>query len=97
MKKLPETLTKNGYFYVLIERESYKAIYGQCRAEGTVPFAYEVFYIREQKPSTTTMGTVEITFEHKELFPNNEEFGKNAWSFTNRENAIDFYQKMLPR
>lgn len=94
MKKLPETLTKNGYFYTLIRRDSYKAIYGQCHAPGTTPFAYEVFYIREQKPFTTIMGDVEVSFEHKEIFPNNEEFGKNTWSILDKERALDFYNKM---
>lgn len=94
VKLLPVELKKNGYYYIQIARTEEKALYGQCHTAGTDPFAYEAFFIRKQLPSTTTIAGQQIVFEHKEIFPNDEEFGKTAWSFQNREIAMKFYTQM---
>ena len=68
MKRLEQTLKKNGFIYRLVQRTEHVAIYDQ------VGYAYEVFKVRVAKPW-------KYNPDYSELFPSNEDFGKTAWSF----------------
>jgi hypothetical protein len=63
---------------VQVKRDAYKALY-ERHVAGSFR-GYEMFKVRVQKPLTTTFGGVEVEHVEKELFPNDEMFGKDAWS-----------------
>ena len=80
MKILGKTERKNGFDYRLVERSKNCAVYEQLDyeengEEWTV--AYEVFIIKNRKESKIGDRIIEAG----EVFPGNEDFGDNAWSY----------------
>jgi hypothetical protein len=101
LEKLAEQLRKNGFDYKLIRRDSHKCIYAQW--DGGIIVAYEVFKTkivlhrkrmkdlctRQNKPYDENKYK-----EYKEMFPNDEEFGIRAWTFSNLEKANKCYDNL---
>lgn len=73
---------------IQVKRDAYKALY-ERHVAGSFR-GYEMFKIRVQKPITTTFNGVAVERKEKELFPNDEMFGKDAWSLlgASEEDAI---------
>jgi hypothetical protein len=91
MKILPSEISKNGYVYRLVERDHKRAIYSQ--SIGSKIYAYEVFIVKNQKASSQKIGEQWIYRENSELFPNNEAFGKWAWTYPKLSQAkAKFYE-----
>jgi len=67
-----------------LQRTGDKAIYE--RADGV----YEVFKIKVQEAGEM-FGT---WYPRREMYPNNEDFGKTAWSFRSKEKAFERYKKI---
>ena len=98
LEKLPEQLRKCGFDYKLIKRENDKCIYSQSESGRIV--AYEVFktkiikcrerMIELNKRSGRSLD--KIYPEFKESFPNDEEFGKRAHSYSTLEKALIAYE-----
>ncbi len=63
---------------IQIVRDDNKALYQ--RFIGGSPVGYEMFKIRRQEASTQERGGVTFEVIAKELFPNDEGFGKYAWA-----------------
>jgi len=82
MKKLDKRIKCNGFYYDLIKRTDRKAMY-----QSDSGF-YEVFIIRIQEANEGTFEGVIVIFEHKELFPKNEDFGSTAWCYSTGRNKM---------
>lgn len=89
VKKLPESIKKNGFEYRLIKRSDERAIYSQHGGLGQI-FSYEVFLIklgdlRKAKQRWAELQKKDFNPEDYEemyeKFPNNEDFGKTAWTY----------------
>ena len=86
MTILQHTYRKNGYTYVLVERNEHAAIYAQMDGDRVV--SYEVGWVKTQAESTIPNGN---TIEGGECFWSNEDFGKMAWTITDRARAMVLY------
>jgi hypothetical protein len=89
-KVLPESLNKNGFCYILLQRGKNKAIYTQHYKN--VLLSHEVFIIRTR--GTRFSPLLNKTLEPSERFPSNDDFGKTAWSIRNYDAAIKKYQEL---
>ena len=83
IKNLPVKLRKNGFNYTQVLRGERSCIYEQMVCEEKDIKYYEVFLIRV-RPQRTAFGK---EFPAKERFPNDEAFGKWAWTFRSYEDA----------
>lgn len=101
LKALPQELRKNGFDYKLINRSPGKCIYAQWHDGDIV--AYEVFKTkivkyRERMMDFNQRHSLEVNplnyKEYKETFPNDEEFGKRAWTYHNLEDATRRYENL---
>ena len=82
----PISLNKDEFEQV--HRSDSHAVYSRTSTQGRKH--YEVFKIREQKALEREV----IQYEAKELMPNNEMFGRTAFTFSKLETAMDKYHKM---
>ena len=84
MKKLPLKWRANRYNYTQIARTEKKAMY---KSDGDF---YEVFIIKV-RPKETIFGR---EYPQREAYPGNEDFGKTAWCFSNKKNALRKYEEL---
>lgn len=75
MRKLDDSVRKNGYTYNLIERNDFKAIYSQHLDCGKL-VGHEVFRIKIGKEAEVFGKTIPL----REKFPSDNDFGVSAWS-----------------
>lgn len=75
MRKLATRIEKKGFVYELIQRNEFKAIYGQYTKDGD-HIGTEVFYIGHAK-ETEAFGKI---FPDREVYPGDNDFGVTAWS-----------------
>lgn len=101
--KLPDFFPKSGYEYHLIERTERKFLYAQLDAKTKKHYAYEVFknkiidnhrfakhfYVKRNIPFVPKDHP-----QYKEIFPNNEAFGKYAWSYPRLDLARQKYDSI---
>lgn len=98
MEKLPAQIKKNGFIYKLVKRTDQAAMYSvnmndqdgvRGQPKQLVVTGYEVFLIKVQKETTVHINKKygPSVVPTKEKFPGNEDFGKWAWSFLNKEQA----------
>lgn len=85
MTILQHTYRKNGYTYVLVERNEHAAIYAQMDGDRVV--SYEVGWVKTQKEGMIGDNVI----EGGECFWSNEDFGKMAWTITDRARAMMLY------
>lgn len=85
MIPLPEKYSKNGYDYVVFDRDDDTAIAEQWEVEIGEPHivAYEVFEI-EKRSEWTAFGK---TYPAKEGVPSSEQWGNLGFTCSNLENA----------
>jgi len=88
MKKLPEELRCNGYKYTLYKRGKRACLYAQHVAPAQR--RYEVFLIKV-RPEEEIFGK---HYPIREVFPNNEAFGKIAWVYIKLENALKAFEEL---
>ena len=79
MKTIPETYSKNGYNYRLIERTAKAAIYGQHM--GSRLIAYEVVKVRVRAGRESEVNGRNVVFEAGEYLPSTEEWGRFGWTY----------------
>ena len=90
MKRLPEELSKNGYRYILVQRDQNRALYRQVYKN--VPIGYEVFKIRVQRARfSQIIGTY---IPAHERFPSNSDFGRSAWAIIDLNDALIRYNNI---
>ena len=77
VKTIPETFSKNGFAYRLIERTARGAIYSQTHAATGKLCAYEVIRIQNH----ATKQTPHFTVEAGEGLPRTDEWGRAGWTF----------------
>jgi len=92
--KLDLELVKNGKLYKQLKRNETSAIY-ECYSKIDKEYiltSYEVFQIGIRKP--TLLNGYE--YPEAEIFPSNESFGRNAWSFGRRykEKALMIFDSL---
>lgn len=103
-EKLPKSKSKNGYVYTQVARTDKAAIYEQKiekEINGQVgkSVGFEVFKIVVGKPYSLVQkhgkkkGEV-YHYPAAEKFPGNEDFGKIAWSFVNKESALEKFEEI---
>lgn len=94
MKQLPNNLIHQGHNLELIERIGNVALYRTSREGESTP-GFLVAKIREQKPSIRQMPNGEpVVFEHKEILPGENDFGRLAWFFRTLEPARDKFSAL---
>lgn len=99
MDRLPETKSKNGYMYTLVERNDVAAIYEQLDPEVSQVVGYEVFKVTTVKPSTIMQKNGKnagmfYQYPETEKFPGNEDFGKIAWAYNTLPFATKKYEEL---
>jgi len=93
MKTLATLITKKKLTYTQILREGMLAIYSQQDAEGH-KLAYEVIKIKSA-PAHERGG---VAFPAMELYPSDEQFGLNGWSYgVFGKNSTRAYSKALDK
>jgi hypothetical protein len=90
MKKLKDTVSKNGFIYNCVQRTATKAIYQQTHENIQVGF--EVFLIRVRGAQFSHL--LHKSLPPSEKFPSNEDFGKTAWSYRSLQAAIKKYEEL---
>ena len=83
IQPLPLKLSKNGFNYTQVLRGERSCVYEQMYFEEQGIKYYEVFLIKIQPQRKA----FDKEYPAKERFPNDEAFGKWAWSFRNYEDA----------
>lgn len=81
MKKLPKTLTKDGFTLTLIKRQGRTAIYKQSR-KGMYHVAYEVII-----PNVYNRDFNGAEVEPYESYPGAGEWGRKGWTFLDSDKA----------
>jgi hypothetical protein len=90
MDLLSDKINKNSYVYNLILRGEKAIIYEQIEPEENVIVGYEVFRRKIDKPKVV----FGVELGEMEVFPGNEDFGKWAWSITDKERALDRFKNL---
>lgn len=91
MKLLSNEIHKNGYTYLQCFRGEKSAMYRQVDKEDpSKVYAYEVFKLKINKGGER-FGQV---FDDSEAFPNDEAFGKWAWTYSTLTNAIEKFREL---
>lgn len=90
VKYLPKTVGKNGYKYALVTNTSSKAVWEQRSGGGVV--AYEVGYRKFRPPHPRFEG--ELAYTEIEAFWGNEDFGRIAWTYPDKETALECYDNL---
>ena len=90
MEILPEKIKRKGFFYELEKRGNKALMYRQIDDEDNILVAYEVFKIKVDPPKVV----FGIQLNEREVFPANEDFGKWAWTCTNKEKADRRFQEI---
>lgn len=103
MNKLPESYTRGSksagvFHHTLVKRTEEKAMY---KVEIQLPneserklTAYEVFRVKVQKATDMVLGGVTVHYEEKEALPNDEAFGKWAWTYNTFDEANQCFEDM---
>jgi hypothetical protein len=87
IKKLNNEIKKNGYLYRLVERTETKALYAQ------EDYGFEVFKVKLSKPHPKAENDLKL-YDKVEIFPNDEDFGKIAWSYKSLDEAQKRYARI---
>jgi len=74
---LETTIAKSGFVYTQIKRHGDVALYSQSKGDRIV--GYEVIIIKQGAPHPHSKST----FDKIELYPSDQQFGVNGWSFGN--------------
>ena len=90
MDILPEKIKRKGFTYELEKRGTKALMYRQIDDEDNILVAYEVFKIKVDPPKVV----FGIPLNEREVFPANEDFGKWAWSCSNKERADRRFQNL---
>ena len=90
MDLLPEKIKRKGFTYELEKRGTKALMYRQIDDEDNILVAYEVFKIKVDPPKVV----FGIPLNEREVFPANEDFGKWAWSCSNKERADRRFQNL---
>ena len=79
---------------IQVARDENKALYERFIGGNQVGF--EMFKIRKQEASTQERAGVAFEVKAKELFTNDEGFGKNAWAlpYHTKEQAIEAFNEL---
>ena len=88
MRKIPETYSKGGFNYTLIERKDNVAIYEQRK---NAILQYEVVIIRKRKKDNDFAGTK----SGDEYLPSTCEWGKFGWTYVTIDKAREKMSKII--
>ena len=93
MKKLSETVNKNGYVYNQLIRGDRGVIYSQKPSDPDISNGVEYFEVFKIKisPPKVVFG---VELPEKEKFPSDEDFGKWAWVYKSREKAMERFNQI---
>ena len=85
-----QKIKRKGFTYELEKRGTKALMYRQIDDEDNILVAYEVFKIKVDPPKVV----FGIPLNEREVFPANEDFGKWAWSCSNKERADRRFQNL---
>lgn len=81
--------SQKGFSFSLIKRNLNICVYMKSDLESdSLKCWYEVIVVRVQKENTFKIGGVDVKFNAKELYPNDELFGLYGWCFSDAESAL---------
>jgi hypothetical protein len=83
MMPVPSNLHYHGFDYTQVSRDNRSCLYRQTLMGE--PVGLEVFLISIQ-PGVTLNG---VTYQERERWPRDEDFGKTAWSYWTIEEAME--------
>jgi hypothetical protein len=93
-KELDFEIRKNGYLYRQLRRGDKAFIYEQIDEESARTVGHEVFKRKVQRAQDVVLGGKEISYESKERFPGNNDFGSWAWAFRTLERAEEKFNEL---
>ena len=88
MKILPLNLRKNSFNYTQVLRNSRNAVYRQT---VTPEIEYFEVFIIQIRPDINFAGKL---VKGGESYPNNEAFGKTAWTYKSLEKAMEKFNSL---
>lgn len=83
MEILANKIKRKDFTYELEKRGEKTLMYRQLSDIDNLIIGYEVFRIKVDQPKLV----FGVQLNEREVFPSNEDFGKWAWSFSNKERA----------
>lgn len=90
MKRLDDEFTLRGFFYKLLERNDFKAIYSQDDGNGHV--WYEVIRIRVMPSGFHGYFGVELG--EREVYPSDGQWGVSGWTYRRLVDAKRRYGRL---
>ena len=88
IQSLPKEYDQSGMVMKQIDRSEKAAFYGD---EGSD--TYEVFLVRIADAITDTSGEEPLEVPAREMIPTDDDFGTDAWSFTDRSAALEKFNE----
>lgn len=85
---------QKGFSFNLIKRNSNICLYRKADSES-IHCWYEVIIVRVQKENTFKIGGVDVKFNAKELYPNDELFGLYGWCFSDEQSAFKKFDELV--
>ena len=104
MTRVETTFIRNGFYFEQIKREGNIALYQKfpvhprtLQVEPDSEANYEVIRIKIQKATTITVGDAAFEVVEKEIYPKDNAWGLDGFTFNIYDDALDFYYTLLTR
>ena len=85
---------QKGFLFNLIKRNNNICLYSKLDSESDNLW-FEVIIVRIQKENTFKIGGVDVKFNAKELYPNDELFGLYGWCFSDEHSALIKFDELV--
>ena len=92
-KEFEGRASQRGWLFREVKREGLIAMYEKVSVDGSVYF--EVIRVKRDKGGVSVIGGVEINFESKERYPNDNAFGTDGWCYRGYDRACERYDELL--
>lgn len=85
---------QKGFLFSLIKRNVNICLYRKSDSESDKCW-FEVIIVRIQKENIFKIGGVDVKFNAKELYPNDELFGLYGWCFSDVDSALNKFDELV--
>jgi len=104
MIRIETSFIRNGFYFLQLKREGRIALYEKVSVHprtllvepDAVP-SYEVVRIRIQEATTITVGDKVFEVVEKEIYPRDNVWGLDGFSYNLYNEAVEFYNGLLER
>lgn len=104
MIRIEPAFIRNGFYFEQLKREKDIALYQKTSVHPRILLvepdaipSYEVIRIRVQKATTITVGDEVFEIVEKEIYPKDNHWGLDGFSFNLYDDASDFYYTLVAR